>query len=95
MAGMEKRAYTLTANGQAFTIEAKPDLPLVWALRDVLGRMAVRIGCGRGQCGACTVRINGEIRHSCSVPIAEADGATITTPGWRPGDPPNVVPGAN
>ena len=76
--------YSLTINGQAYTLEAKPDLPLVWALRDLVGRNAVMIGCGRGNCGACTVRLNGAVIHSCQIPVAEADGAVITTPGWKP-----------
>lgn len=76
--------YVITANGQTFTGEAKPDLPLVWVLRDNLGRNAVMIGCGRGNCGACTVRLNGEIVHSCQIPIAEATGGTVTTPGYKP-----------
>jgi isoquinoline 1-oxidoreductase alpha subunit len=77
-------SYSLTVNGNAYSVEAKPDLPLVWALRDLLGRGVVRIGCGRGNCGACTVRLNGEIIHSCSIPVEQADGAVITTPGWKP-----------
>lgn len=76
--------YALNVNGKDYTVEAKPDLPLVWALRDLLGRQAVMIGCGRGNCGACTVRLNGAITHSCQIPVAEADGATITTPGYKP-----------
>ncbi len=80
--------YSFKANGADYTVEAKPDLPLVWALRDVLGRNAVMIGCGRGSCGACTVRLNGEIQHSCSIPVAQAEGGVITTPGYKPPQPP-------
>ncbi len=76
--------YSLTANGTAYTVDYKPDMPLVWVLRDLLGRNAVMIGCGRNSCGACTVRLNGEIVHSCSMTIADADGAVVTTPGWKP-----------
>jgi aerobic-type carbon monoxide dehydrogenase small subunit (CoxS/CutS family) len=79
--------YSFNANGADYTVEAKPDLPLVWALRDVLGRTAVMIGCGRGSCGACTVRVNGSIVHSCSIPVAKAQGAVITTPGWKRPEP--------
>lgn len=82
--------YALNVNGKDYTVEAKPDLPLVWALRDLLGRQAVMIGCGRGNCGACTVRLGGAVVHSCQIPIAEADGAVITTPGWKPPIPPST-----
>ncbi len=76
----------ITANGQHYEVETKPDMPLVWILRDLLGRDKVMIGCGRNSCGACTVRLNGEIVHSCSVSAAEADGGVVTTPGYRPAE---------
>ncbi|HTI67733.1 MAG TPA: 2Fe-2S iron-sulfur cluster-binding protein [Caulobacteraceae bacterium] len=75
--------YAITVNGRGHVVDCKPDLPLVWVLRDLLGPGVVMIGCGRGNCGACTVRLNGEIVHSCSVPIAAAAGGVITTPGYR------------
>jgi aerobic-type carbon monoxide dehydrogenase small subunit (CoxS/CutS family) len=77
-------SYAITVNGRDYTVEAKPDLPLVWVLRDLLGRGSVLIGCGRGNCGACTVRLNGEIVHSCQVPIDQAAGSVVTTPGYKP-----------
>ena len=55
-----------------------------------IGWKAVMIGCGRGNCGACTVRLGGAVVHSCQIPIAEADGAVITTPGWKPPVPPST-----
>ena len=76
--------YSLTVNGTAYSVESKPDMPLVWVLRDLLGRGAVMIGCGRGNCGACTVRLNGDIIPSCSLSIEQADGGVVTTPGYRP-----------
>ena len=76
--------YSLTVNGTAYSVESKPDMPLVWVLRDLLGRGAVMIGCGRGNCGACTVRLNGDIIHSCSLSIEQDDGGVVTTPGYRP-----------
>lgn len=78
--------FSITANGQAYEVETKPDLPLVWVLRDLLGRDKVLIGCGRNNCGACTVRLNGEIVHSCSVAIAAADHGVVTTPGYKPAE---------
>ena len=78
---------SFTANGEDYAVEAKPDLPLVFVLRDLLGRQAVTVGCGRNTSfGGCTVRINGERRNSCSVRTDEAQGCTITTPGWEPPD---------
>jgi aerobic-type carbon monoxide dehydrogenase small subunit (CoxS/CutS family) len=74
----------ITANGQRYEVESEPDMPLVWILRDLLGRDKVMIGCGRNNCGACTVRLNGESVHSCSVPAAAAHGGVVTTPGYRP-----------
>jgi|GEM_PF-5403249 len=76
---------SFNANGQDFTIEVKPNMPLVWVLKDVLGKQSVAIGCGRNtSCGGCTVRIDGERRNSCSVPAEAVQGCTIVTPGWRP-----------
>jgi isoquinoline 1-oxidoreductase alpha subunit len=79
--------YPITVNGQAYLVDYKPDMPLVWVLRDLVGGDAVRIGCGRNSCGACTVRLNGEIIHSCSLTIDQAAGGVVTTPGYRPGPP--------
>jgi isoquinoline 1-oxidoreductase subunit alpha len=76
--------YRLTVNGEPREVESKPDMPLVWVLRDLLGRGVVMIGCGRGNCGACTVRLNGAIVHSCSITIEQAAGGVVTTPGYRP-----------
>ena len=75
--------YSITVNGQDYSVESRPDMPLVWILRDLLGRGAVMIGCGRGSCGACTVRLNGEIVHSCSLSIDQAAGGVVTTPGYK------------
>lgn len=82
--------YSLRVNGEDYTYEGEPDLPLVWALRDLVGREKVLIGCGRGSCGACTVRVDGVIVHSCSIPLRKADGRSVTTPGWKP--PPEPPP---
>jgi isoquinoline 1-oxidoreductase alpha subunit len=70
---------TLTVNSQARTVDVEPDTPLLWVLRDTLGLTGTKFGCGVAACGACTVHINGEPMRACSVPIAECEGAAVTT----------------
>ena len=70
---------TITVNGTQHQLDIEPDTPLLWALRDVVGLTGTKYGCGIAQCGACTVHINGQPMRSCSVPIANVDGASITT----------------
>jgi len=70
---------TITVNGTAHSIEADPDMPLLWALRDVLQLRGTKYGCGVGRCGICTVLIDGEANHACMVPLARAAGKSITT----------------
>jgi isoquinoline 1-oxidoreductase alpha subunit len=72
-------ALTLTVNGQTRTLEAQDDTPLLWALRDNLGLIGTKFGCGAGLCGACTVHIDGEAMRSCQVPATMAAGRAITT----------------
>jgi aerobic-type carbon monoxide dehydrogenase small subunit (CoxS/CutS family) len=69
----------LNVDGQAHTIEADADMPLLYALRDDLGLRNPRFGCGLSQCGACTVLINGEPVRSCVTAVNSAAGKTITT----------------
>ncbi len=68
-----------TVNGNAVNIAAEPDTPLLWALREELGLTGTKFGCGIAACGACSVHINGEITRSCSVPVADVAGKSITT----------------
>jgi aerobic-type carbon monoxide dehydrogenase small subunit (CoxS/CutS family) len=68
---------TLKVNGQSRTIDADPDMPLLWALRDFLGLKGAKYGCGIGACGACTVQINGRAMRSCVVPIRSVANAEI------------------
>ena len=70
---------TITVNGTQHQLDIEPDTPLLWALRDVVGLTGTKYGCGIAQCGACTVHINGQPMRSCSVPIANVDGASIIT----------------
>lgn len=66
-------------NGKPVTVEAEGDTPLLWALRDNVGLTGTKFGCGIGQCGACTVHINGKAVRSCLMPIAALEGADIVT----------------
>jgi isoquinoline 1-oxidoreductase alpha subunit len=72
-------AYTLTVNGQKHTVDVDADTPLLWVIRESLGLTGTKFGCGIAECGACTVHVNGVATRTCSVPIANAAGATITT----------------
>jgi Aerobic-type carbon monoxide dehydrogenase, small subunit CoxS/CutS homologs len=72
-------AYKLTVNGRPATVEAPADMPLLWALRDVLHLHGTKYGCGIGMCGACTVHLNGEPARSCQVTIADAANASVVT----------------
>ena len=75
---MAKR-IELNVNGKNHTIEAEPDMPLLYALRDDLGMSNPRFGCGLAQCGACTVLINGVPVRSCATPVDSVAGKPITT----------------
>jgi aerobic-type carbon monoxide dehydrogenase small subunit (CoxS/CutS family) len=69
----------LTVNGQDRALDINPHTPLLWALRDHLGLVGTKFGCGIAVCGACTVHVDGEAVRSCSVPIATLAGSKITT----------------
>jgi isoquinoline 1-oxidoreductase alpha subunit len=69
----------LHVNGESRTVDAGEGTPLLWVLRDYLGMTGTKFGCGIGQCGACTVHINGAATRSCLVPLESAVGKRITT----------------
>jgi isoquinoline 1-oxidoreductase subunit alpha len=69
----------LNVNGQSYDLDAAPDTPLLWVIRENVGLTGTKYGCGIAQCGACTVHINGEAVRSCSLPVSEAEGKQITT----------------
>ena len=69
----------LRINGEDHKVEAPPDTPLLWVLRDFLGLTGTKFGCGIAQCGACTVHLDGEALRSCITPVSEAKGHEITT----------------
>ncbi len=70
-------AFTL--NGKAQTLDVNPEMPLLWAIRDVIGLTGTKFGCGMAQCGACTVHIDGTATRSCQTAIGDVEGAKITT----------------
>jgi nicotinate dehydrogenase subunit A len=70
---------TLNVNGQTHQVDAHPATPLLYVLRNDLGLNAAKFGCGLGQCGACTVMVNGEAIYSCLTPIAMLEGRDIKT----------------
>ena len=72
-------ALTLNINGQNRTVQAAPDTPLLWVLRDELQMTGTKYGCGIAQCGACTVHADGQAIRSCQTPIQAAAGMKITT----------------
>jgi isoquinoline 1-oxidoreductase subunit alpha len=72
-------ATSLTVNGKAVSVEAEPDTPLLWVIREELQMTGTKFGCGVAACGACSVHVNGEITRSCSVPVSDVAGKNITT----------------
>ena len=69
----------LTVNGTTHAVDADPDMPLLWALRDLLDLTGTKYGCGIAACGACTVHLDGQPVRSCQTPIADAAGKAVTT----------------
>ena len=69
----------LDINGQSHEVTAPADMPLLWAVRDLVGLTGTKYGCGAGLCGACTVHIDGEPTRSCLTPISAVTGKKITT----------------
>jgi aerobic-type carbon monoxide dehydrogenase small subunit (CoxS/CutS family) len=70
---------TITVNNQMVNVDADPDTPLLWVLRDNLGMTGTKFGCGMALCGACTVHIDGNATRSCVLPLSAAAGKSITT----------------
>lgn len=69
----------LNVNGVDRTLDLDPATPLLWVLRDALGLTGTKFGCGAGQCGACTVHVDGEARRSCITPLGVVAGKAVTT----------------
>ena len=70
---------TLSVNGQLKKLDVESEMPLLWALRDELGLTGAKFGCGIGQCGACTVDVDGAAVRSCTLSVGDAQGSKITT----------------
>ena len=71
--------YTLNVNGKTHQVDAEPEMPLLWVLREIIGLTGTKYGCGIAQCGACTVHLDGVPVRSCSIPGSAVAGQHITT----------------
>ena len=71
----------LTLNGEAHTLDVDPEMPLLWAIRDIIGLTGTKFGCGLAQCGACTVHIDGVPTRSCQTAVGDVKGAITTIEG--------------
>lgn len=71
--------YQLTINGEDHVVDAAPNTPLLWVLRDNLGLTGTKFGCGMALCGACTVHVNGDAVRSCSTPVSTIGDKKVTT----------------
>lgn len=69
----------LSINNKLYTLDVQENMPILWAIRDVIGLTGTKFGCGVGECGACSVLINGSLTKSCSMPVSYAVGKEIFT----------------
>jgi len=72
-------AYKLNVNGQSTTVDAPPDMPLLWVLRDLMNLRGTKYGCGIGQCAACTVQLNGKATRACQTLVSKVGNQAVTT----------------
>jgi isoquinoline 1-oxidoreductase alpha subunit len=72
-------ATTFTLNGESKTLDADPDMPVLWAVRELAGLTGTKYGCGMALCGACTVQVDGAATRSCVLPLSAVAGRTVTT----------------
>ena len=79
---------SLMINGTSHQVDVEEEMPLLWVLRDELGKTGTKFGCGIGQCGACTVLVDGAVMRSCIYPVLSAKGKKITTIEGLGGDHP-------
>ena len=71
--------YQIKVNGESRTVDVSPDTPMLWVLRDELGLVGTKFGCGAGACGACTIHLDGLAVRSCQIPISQMSGEAVTT----------------
>lgn len=76
----------LTVNNRAYEIDADPEMPLLWVLRDLIGLTGTKFGCGAGQCGACTVHLDGQPIRACITPVSAVEGQAVVTIEGLTGD---------
>jgi isoquinoline 1-oxidoreductase alpha subunit len=76
---MGEAVIALRINGEVHTVDAPAQMPLLWALRDILGLTGTKFGCGIAQCGACTVHVDGKAVRSCLLPISAVGNKAVTT----------------
>jgi isoquinoline 1-oxidoreductase alpha subunit len=70
---------SLIVNGERHKVDAAPDMPLLWVLRDHLGLVSGKYGCGQGLCGACSILVEGEAVRACQLPVGQLGGRRVTT----------------
>ncbi len=83
--------FSLNVNGKTVEVDAEPDTPLLWVLRDQVGLVGTKFGCGIAQCGACTVHVDGTATRSCQLPVESAVGTQIVTVEGLGGEVGNAV----
>jgi isoquinoline 1-oxidoreductase alpha subunit len=71
--------FTLTVNGEQRQVDVDPKTPVLWVLREHLGLLGTKFGCGIAQCGACTIHLDGQAVRSCTLPVSAAEDMPITT----------------
>jgi isoquinoline 1-oxidoreductase subunit alpha len=71
--------FSLLINGKKHTVEADPQTPLLWVIRDYVGLKGTKFGCGMAQCGACTIHLDGKATRSCVLPVSAVAGKKVTT----------------
>lgn len=72
-------AIEIRINGQSYSLEVEPDMPLLWAIRDIAGLTGTKYSCGKALCGSCTVHIDGQPMRACVVPVSSAAGRDVVT----------------